>query len=195
MPIGSTLNGLKTLPRENIPPTTKIVRKAATEEDKEKVKDMWKEGLSASEISKETGFAIATVYNWCKGISSPNKQNNGQVDEETKEKAKSLYISGMAVARISEEIGVSKRSIFTWRNKYDWDKDKNKEDKEMAEQGKAEQKGEQTIDDTTLLDICHEGLIKIGDRIAECADGDDYILGYVHAILDVTEKFKSNKED
>ena len=44
------------------------------------------------------------------------------------------------------------------------------------------------INDTTLLDICQEGLIKIGDRIAECADGDDYILGYVHAILDVVEQ-------
>lgn len=188
MPIGSTLNGLKTLPRENIPPKTRIVRKAATEEDKEQVRDMWRNGSPASEISANTGFAVATIYKWCKDIPRQEKQNNGQVDEETKEKAKSLYISGMAVARISEEIGVSKRSIFTWIKKYGWEK---KEKKEMVEQEKVEQ----TIDDTTLLDICHEGLIKIGDRIAECADGDDYILGYVHAILDVTEKFKANKED
>lgn len=134
MSIGSTINGLKTLPRENIPPTTKIVRKAATEEDKEQVRDMWRNGLSAYKIAEQTGFAVPTIYNWCKGISSPNKNNCEKIDEETKEKAKSLYISGMAVARISEEIGVSKRSIFTWRNKYDWDKDKNKEDKEMVEQ-------------------------------------------------------------
>ena len=46
------------------------------------------------------------------------------------------------------------------------------------------------LDDSTLLDICQEGMLKIGDRIAECADGDDYILGYVHAILDVVEQLR-----
>ena len=51
------------------------------------------------------------------------------------------------------------------------------------------------IDDTTLLDICQEGLIKIGDRIAECADGDDYILGYVHAILDVVEQLTGGDDN
>lgn len=132
MPIGSTLNGLKTLPRENISPTTKIVRKAATEEDKEQVRDMWKNGSPASEISANTGFAVATIYKWCKDIPRQEKQENSHVDEETKLQAKELYENGMAVARISEEIGVSKRSIFTWRNKYDWDKDKEK--KEMVEQ-------------------------------------------------------------
>lgn len=43
------------------------------------------------------------------------------------------------------------------------------------------------LDDSTLLNICQEGMLKIGDRIVECADGDDYILGYVHAILDVLD--------
>jgi hypothetical protein len=41
------------------------------------------------------------------------------------------------------------------------------------------------INDNTKLAICQEALLTIGDRIAECADGDDYILGYVHAVLDV----------
>ena len=51
------------------------------------------------------------------------------------------------------------------------------------------------VNDTTLLDICQEGLIKIGDRIAECADGDDYILGYVHAILDVVEQLRGGDDN
>ena len=46
------------------------------------------------------------------------------------------------------------------------------------------------LDDSILLDICQEGMLKISDRIAECADGDDYILGYVHAILDVVEQLR-----
>ena len=46
------------------------------------------------------------------------------------------------------------------------------------------------LDDSILLDICQEGMLKISDRIAECADGDDYILGYVHAILDVMEQLR-----
>ena len=46
------------------------------------------------------------------------------------------------------------------------------------------------LDDSILLDICQEGTLKISDRIAECADGDDYILGYVHAILDVVEQLR-----
>jgi hypothetical protein len=41
------------------------------------------------------------------------------------------------------------------------------------------------LNDTAKLKICQEALLNIGDRIAECADGDDYILGYVHAALDV----------
>ena len=57
-----------------------------------------------------------------------------------------------------------------------------------AATGTSSEENNSHFDDTTLLDICQEGLIKIGDRIAECADGDDYILGYVHAILDVVEQ-------
>ena len=220
MPIGSTLNGLKTLPRENIPPKTRIVRKAATEEDKEQVRDMWKSGLSASKISKDTGFAIATVYNWCKGISSPNKQNNGQVDEETKEKAKSLYISGMAVVRISEEIGVSKRSIFTWIKKYGWEKKEKKEMveqeticKEMVEQAKVDQeKTGQTkveisypspykafkVDD---INICQKSLDKVTTAIADIyntLNGIDsfnaYKLGEMSVYIEMVKEIL-NKED
>ena len=211
MPIGSTLNGLKTLPRENIPPKTRIVRKAATEEDKEQVRDMWKSGLSASEISKDTGFAVPTIYNWCKGIPSPNKNNCEKIDEKTKDKAKSLYISGMTVARISEEIGVSKRSIFTWRNKYDWDKDKEK--KEMVEQAKVDQeKTGQTkveisypspykafkVDD---INICQKSLDKVTTAIADIyntLNGIDsfnaYKLGEMSVYIEMVKEIL-NKED
>lgn len=51
------------------------------------------------------------------------------------------------------------------------------------------------LDDSILLDICQEGMLKISDRIAECADGDDYILGYVHAILDVVEQLRGGDDN
>ena len=43
------------------------------------------------------------------------------------------------------------------------------------------------LNDTAKLKICQEALLNIGDRIAECADGDDYILGYVNALLAVLD--------
>lgn len=49
------------------------------------------------------------------------------------------------------------------------------------------------IDDSTLLEICQEGLLEISNRIAEVNDGDDYILGYAHAILDVIGKLKAGE--
>ena len=45
------------------------------------------------------------------------------------------------------------------------------------------------LDDSTLLDICQEALLSIGDRVAE-SNGDSYILGYVHAVIDVLEQMK-----
>ena len=138
MPIGSTLNGLKTLPRENIPPKTRIVRKAASEEDKEKVRDMWKSGLSAYKISEQTGFAVPTIYNWCKNISKPNKQEHPQVDEEMKQQAKELYESGMTIPLIASTIGVSEKSIYNWRNKYNWEEKEMEEKKTVNEEQKQE---------------------------------------------------------
>ena len=40
------------------------------------------------------------------------------------------------------------------------------------------------LNDSTKLGICQEALVKIGDRIVK-VDGDPYILGYIHAVLDV----------
>lgn len=48
------------------------------------------------------------------------------------------------------------------------------------------------LDDSTLLGICQEALLSIGDRVAE-SDGDSYILGYVHAVIDVLEQMKADK--
>lgn len=41
-----------------------------------------------------------------------------------------------------------------------------------------------TLDNNTKLRICQEALLRIGDRIIE-VNGDTYILGYIHAVLDV----------
>lgn len=41
------------------------------------------------------------------------------------------------------------------------------------------------LNDTAKLQICQEALLTIGDRIAEVDDSDTYILGYVHAVLDI----------
>ena len=49
-------------------------------------------------------------------------------------------------------------------------------------------------DDSTKLEICQEALLKIGDRIVETSDeADYYILGYVHAVLDVIGKLKAGE--
>ena len=207
MPIGNTLNGLKTLPRENIPPKTRIVRKAASEEDKEKVRDMWKSGLSAYKISEQTGFAVPTIYNWCKNIPKPNKQEHPQVDEEMKQQAKELYESGMTIPLIASTIGVSEKSIYNWRNKYNW------EEKEMVEQAKVDQeKTGQTkveisypspykafkVDD---INICQKSLDKVTTAIADIyntLNGIDsfnaYKLGEMSVYIEMVKEIL-NKED
>lgn len=50
------------------------------------------------------------------------------------------------------------------------------------------------LDDNTLLEICQEAMLKVCDRIIE-VDGDAYILGYIHSVLDVINKLKNIKED
>lgn len=50
------------------------------------------------------------------------------------------------------------------------------------------------LDDSTLLCICQEALLSIGDRVAE-SDGDSYILGYVHAVIDVLEQMKGRQKE
>ena len=50
------------------------------------------------------------------------------------------------------------------------------------------------LDDNTLLGICQEALLSIGDRVAE-SDGDSYILGYVHAVIDVLEQMKGRQKE
>lgn len=49
------------------------------------------------------------------------------------------------------------------------------------------------LDDTTLLEICQEAMLKVCDRIIE-ADGDAYILGYIHSVLDAVNKLKGEEK-
>ena len=83
-------------------------------------------------------------------------------------------------------------SFYDWYAKNGYKIVEFKQEKEPAPSANGTSPNENIlhIDDTTLLDICQEGLLKIGDRVAKCADGDDYILGYIHAILDVVEQLR-----
>ena len=49
------------------------------------------------------------------------------------------------------------------------------------------------LDDSTLLEICQEGLLNISNKIAETGDG--YTFGYVQAVIDVIEKLKAGEKD
>lgn len=49
------------------------------------------------------------------------------------------------------------------------------------------------LDDTTLLEICQEAMLKVCDGIIE-ADGDAYILGYIHSVLDAVNKLKGEEK-
>lgn len=49
------------------------------------------------------------------------------------------------------------------------------------------------LDDTTLLEICQEAMLKVCDRIIE-VDGDAYILGYIHSVLDAVNKLKGEEK-
>ncbi|MGN1133784.1 MAG: hypothetical protein ACI4RN_04930 [Oscillospiraceae bacterium] len=124
----------------------------------------------------------------------------GPVTEQEKEEIKKMYADGKTVTEISKITGYAKSSIGNWVGIYPKNKGiplstSNKEDKPMKSAKEKEpapsandtssENNINQLNDNTKLRICQEALLNIGDRIAECADGDDYILGYVHAVLDV----------
>ena len=50
------------------------------------------------------------------------------------------------------------------------------------------------LNDSTVIKLCQEALLKIGDRIVECG-GDSYILGYVHSTLDLIKTIKGDDDE
>ena len=50
------------------------------------------------------------------------------------------------------------------------------------------------VNDSTVIKLCQDALLRIGDRIVEC-DGDSYILGYVHSTLDLIKTIKGDDDE
>ena len=63
-----------------------------------------------------------------------------------------------------------------------------------APTGTSSQTNKLHLDDSTLLKICQEALLKVCDRIIE-VDGDPYILGYIHSMLDILDRLKEEGEN
>ena len=59
--------------------------------------------------------------------------------------------------------------------------------------GTSSKKDNVYLNDSTVIKLCQEALLRIGDRIVEC-DGDSYILGYVHSTLDIIERLMEEDE-
>ena len=60
--------------------------------------------------------------------------------------------------------------------------------------GTSSKKDNVYFNDSTVIKLCQEALLKIGDRIVEC-DGDYYILGYAHSTLDLIKTIKGDDDE
>lgn len=60
--------------------------------------------------------------------------------------------------------------------------------------GTSSKKDNVYLNDSTVIKLCQEAMLKIGDRIVEC-DGDSYILGYVHSTLDLIKTIMGDDDE
>ena len=59
--------------------------------------------------------------------------------------------------------------------------------------GTSSKKDNVYLNDSTVIKLCQDALLRIGDRIVECG-GDSYILGYVHSTLDMIERLTEKEK-
>ena len=113
------INELKSLRRSRIPPKTKIIRPAATEDEKLQVVEMFEYGMNITTISEKTGFAVSTIKKWCSEGKIKSKKKD-KVDNDDVKLAKELYNSGMDIPLIASTLGVTELKVEMWIAKYKW---------------------------------------------------------------------------
>ena len=114
------MENLKSLRRSRIPPKTKVIRPAATEDEKLQVVEMYECGITVGGISRKTGFAVSTIKKWCSEGKIKSKKKD-KVDNDDVKLAKELYNSGMDIPLIASTLGVTELRVEMWIAKYKWE--------------------------------------------------------------------------
>ena len=87
---------------------------------KDKIRQLRKDGMSYSEISRQTKVNEASIKSWCSDIilsDAQNKKNLG-VDKEKQDRAILLRKEGKYFKEIAKELNCSASSVLLWVNTY-----------------------------------------------------------------------------
>lgn len=128
----------------------------------------------------------------------------GAATDEEKAEVRDLYRKGVGVCEIARRTGFAQSTVSRWVGTWQIDpktsvKAKgNKRVKNEPAPAPTETSPEVStndtdnilhLDDSTKSEICQEAMLKVCDRIIE-VDGDAYILGYIHSVIDMINRLK-----
>lgn len=128
----------------------------------------------------------------------------GAATDEEKAEVRDLYRKGVGVCEIARRTGFAQSTVSRWVGTWQIDpktsvKAKgNKRVKNEPAPAPTETSPEVStndtdnilhLDDSTKSEICQETMLKVCDRIIE-VDGDAYILGYIHSVIDMINRLK-----
>lgn len=105
---GETFRHLNTI----VPPFIMNVKKV---EEREKARQMYKEGKSYSIIAGELGVSKASLSLWLRDMApTPRPSPKRKIDEALPEKARELYRNGNTLREICQILGVHDRRVSQW---------------------------------------------------------------------------------
>lgn len=84
--------------------------------DYRRVRELYESGHTDAEISRRTGHAERSIFQWRKTTGRPNNKEKSQRILE--EKGHELWEDGLSDGKIAKRLKVSKRSVFIWRNRH-----------------------------------------------------------------------------
>lgn len=128
----------------------------------------------------------------------------GAATDEEKAEVRDLYRKGVGVCEIARRTGFAQSTVSRWVGTWQIDpktsvKAKgNKRVKNEPAPAPTETSPEVStndtdnilhLDDSTKSEIYQETMLKVCDRIIE-VDGDAYILGYIHSVIDMINRLK-----
>ena len=89
-----------------------------TEEDKEKIAEMWAGGKKDRQIASELGVSVKTITNLYKrkGL-APRRNSRPGHSEETKKRAIALVEAGKSYPAVAREVGTSGETVERWYTK------------------------------------------------------------------------------
>ena len=185
-----------------------------TKEQKLQIVALNTQGKSIKEIAKIAKVSEANVITILENYATPknsttkttrSKLTDGEINEMYR-----LADEGVGVCEIARRLGIAQSTVSRWLIKRTRDEaskpELESEVSEAPEETKVKEPAPEAtgtssikkdnvyLNDSTVIKLCQDALLKIGDRIVEC-DGDSYILGYAHSTLDLIKTIMGDDDE